>query len=290
MRPFFAFLALLCLAQTPLPAHASQTVTDDLGRRVFLSRPPRRVISLAPSVTEILFAVGAGGKIAGDTVFCDFPPAARTLPHIGGPITPSAEKIQKLRPDLIILAEQGLPPARADALAAHWRAPVYVTAAATYAQVEQDIATLGALVGSPKATADTLARMRTAQAAVRRAGQTRPRPRVFVVVWSKPLMTAGGSSFIGDLIRLAGGLNVAEHAGQSYPSYSPERLLRDQPDIILTGMDHKTLDMPGASALLAVQRHHVFALTGDLTDRPGPRLGLGLLAVAKALHPEGFAK
>jgi len=290
MRPFFAFLALLCLAQTPLPAHASQTVTDDLGRRVFLAHPPKHILSLAPSVTEILFAVGAGDKIAGDTIYCDFPPAARTLPHVGGPITPSAEKIQNLRPDLIILAEQGLPPARADALAAHWRAPVYVTAAATYAQVEQDITDLGALAGSPKATADTLARMRTAQAAVRRAVRMRPRPRVFVVVWNKPLMTAGGSSFIGDLLRLAGGINVAEHAGQSYLSYSPERLLYDQPDIILTGIDHKTWDMPGAGALLAVQRHHVFALTGDLTDRPGPRLGLGLLAVAKALHPEGFRK
>ncbi len=202
MRPFFAFLALLCLAQTPLPAHASQTVTDDLGRRVFLAHPPKHILSLAPSVTEILFAVGAGDKIAGDTIYCDFPPAARTLPHVGGPITPSAEKIQNLRPDLIILAEQGLPPARADALAAHWRAPVYVTAAATYAQVEQDITDLGALAGSPKATADTLARMRAAQAVVRRAVRMRPRPRVFVVVWNKPLMTAGGSSFIGDLLRL----------------------------------------------------------------------------------------
>ena len=290
MRPFFTFLALLGLAQTPLPAQAAQTVTDDLGRRVLLGHPPKRIISLAPSATEILYAVGAGSKIKADTIFCDFPPAARTLPHVGGPITPNAEKIRQIGPDLIILAEQGLPPARADVLAALWRAPVYVTAAATYADVERDIAALGALVGTREATAATLARMRAAQAAARRAVSGRPRPRVFVVVWDKPLMTAGGGSFIGDLIRQAGGDNVAEGMGQSYPSYSPERLLRDQPDAILTGANNKTLDFPGARALRAVRSRRVFYVTGDLTDRPGPRLGLGLLAVARALHPEGFAK
>ena len=288
--PLLVPLLPLCLALLPLPAEASQTVTDDLGRRVFLPHPPRRIISLAPSVTEILFAVGAGGRIAGDTIYCDFPPAARTLPHVGGPVTPSVEKILALRPDLIIMAEQGLPAARADILAARWRAPVYVTSAATYAQAEQDIAALGALAGTLRATNGTLARMRAVRAAVGRAVSGRPRPRVFIVVWDKPLMTAGGGSFIGDLVRLAGGVNVAEHAGENYPSYSPERLLRDQPDIILTGIDHKTLDIPGAQALRAVRQSNVFALTGDLTDRPGPRLGLGLLAVAKALHPEGFAK
>lgn len=287
MRPI---LLLLCLALLTPSAHAAQTVTDDLGRRVTLPHPPQHIISLAPSVTEILFAVGAGGKIAADTIYCDWPPAARTLPHVGGPITPNAEKILKLGPDLIILADQTLPRAQADALAARWRAPVYVTAAATYAQVEHDIADLGALAGSPRATADTLARMRAAQTAARRAVLGRHRPRVFVVVWDKPLMTAGGGSFLGDLIRLAGGINVAEHMGESYPSYSPERLLREQPDIVLTGVNHKTLDIPGARALRAVQQRRVLAVTGDWTDRPGPRLGLGLLAVAKALHPEAFQK
>lgn len=287
MRPI---LLLLCLALLVPPARAAQTVTDDLGRRVTLPRPPQHIVSLAPSVTEVLFAVGAGGKVAGDTVYCDWPPAARTLPHVGGPITPNAEKILALRPDLIILADQTLPRAQADALAARWRTPVYVTAAATYGGVEKNIADLGALAGSPKATADTLARMRTAQAAVGRAVSGRPRPRVFVVVWDKPLMTAGGGSFIGDLIRLAGGANVAERMGESYPSYSPERLLREQPDIVLTGVNRKALTFPGAGALRAVRSRHVFAVTGDWTDRPGPRLGWGLLAVAKALHPEGFSK
>ena len=287
MRPF---LLLLCLALLPLRAGAALMVTDDLGRRITLPHPPRRILSLAPSVTEILFAVGAGGKTAGDTDYCDFPPAARRLPHVGGPITPSVEKILRLGPDLVILADQTLPRAQADALAARWRAPVYVTAAATYSGVEKDIAALGALAGSPRATADTLARMGAAQAVVRRAVGRRPHPRVFVVVWDRPLMTAGGGSFLGDLIRLAGGVNVAEHLGESYPSYSPERLLRDQPDVILTGVNRKALTFPGAGALRAVRSGHVFAVTGDWTDRPGPRLGLGLLAVAKALHPEGSWK
>lgn len=283
-------LFCLCLLVMGGQTRAAITVIDDLGRRIPLPHPPQRIVSLAPSVTEILFAVGAGGKIAGDTVFCDFPPAAKSLPHVGGPITPSAEKILSLRPDLIVLADQTLPRTQADALAARWHAPVYVTAAATYAQVEKDVADLGALAGAPKATALTLARMRTARTVVRRAVRGRPQPRVFVVVWDKPLMTAGGGSFIGDLIRLAGGVNVAERAGSSYPSYSPERLLQDQPDVVLTGVNRKTLTFPGAGALKAVREQHVLAVTSDTTDRPGPRLAEGLSEVARALHPEAFAR
>jgi iron complex transport system substrate-binding protein len=283
-------LVLLCFVFLLLPAHASQTVTDDLGRQVVLPRSPQRIVSLAPSVTEILYAIGAGRKVVGDTVFCDFPPAAKRLPHIGGPITPSAEKILVLHPDLIVLADQTLPASEADMLAARWRTPVYVTAAATYAGVERDIAALGALVGEPKATLETLRRMRNTEKGVRRAVLGHAKPRVFVVVWGNPLMTAGGNSFIGDLIRMAGGINIAEHSSQSYPTYSPERLLREQPDIVLTGIDHATLTFPGAAALTAMKQRRVFAVLGDWTDRPGPRLGLGLRAVAKALHPEGFQK
>ena len=180
--------------------------------------------------------------------------------------------------------------ARAARLAARWRVPVYVTAAATYAGVEKDVADLGRLAGRPQPTRETLRRMGNALAAVRRAVRGRPAPRVFVVVWDRPLMTAGGASFLGDLVRLAGGQNVAERIGQSYPAYSPERLLRDQPDVILTGAGRTPPALPGGSALRAVRRRRVCAVTGDLTDRPGPRLGLGLLAVARAIHPEAFAR
>ena len=289
MIPCRLFLCL-CVLLVAGRAQAVVTVTDDLGRRITLPHPPRHVVSLAPSVTEILFAVGAGGKIAADTIYCDFPPQAKSLPHVGGPITPSTERILELAPDLIILAEQGLPPARADALAARLHAPVYVTAAATYAGVEKDIADLGALAGSSGPTRETLRQMEGAEASVRMAVQGRPKPSVFVVVWDKPLMTAGGSSFIGDLLRIAGGVNVAEHVGGSYPSYAPERLLREQPDVLLTGVDHKDLSFPGVPSLKAVRTRHVYAITGDLTDRPGPRLALGLLQIAQALHPEAFTK
>ena len=287
MRPLLIFL---CFVLLPLPGQAGPTVTDDLGRRITLPHPPQRIISLAPSVTEILFAVGAGRKIVGDTVYCDYPPEAKSLPHVGGPITPSAEKILALRPDLVILADQTLPASEADRLAARWHTPVYVTAAGTYAAVERDVAALGALAGQPGPTQATLRRMRDTEAAVAEAVGGRAKPHVFVVVWDKPLMTAGGGSFIGDLIRLAGGSNVAEQSGERYPSYSPERLLRDQPDILLTSLNYADLTFPGAAALYAVRQHRVFAVTGDLTDRPGPRLGQGLLAVAKALHPEAFRK
>jgi iron complex transport system substrate-binding protein len=302
-RPFFwlgAFCAcVLCLcvlltgvrrrAAVRPDSPAAVIVTDDLGRRIALPRPPRRIVSLAPSVTEIFYAVGAGDRLVGDTVYCDFPPQAATLPHVGGPINPSAERIVRLRPDLVVVASQTLAAMETDRIAARWRAPVYVTAAATYAGVERDVAALGALAGQPRATEETLRGMENAENTVRRAVRGRLRPRVFVVVWDRPLMTAGGGSFIGDLVRLAGGVNVAERAGD-YPAYAPERLLRDQPDVLLTGANKSAASFPGASALRAVRTRRVYAITGDLTDRPGPRLGLGLLAVARALHPEAFVR
>ena len=283
-------LLVFCLAWQVQSAHAALTITDDLGRRMTLPHSPKRIISLAPSVTEIMFAVGAGRSLVADTIVCDYPSAALRLPHVGGPVTPSAEKILALHPDLVIMADQTISASETDILAMRWRCPVYVTAAATYAAVEKDIADLGALAGKPEPTRRTLAQMQASEKIVQAAVRGRVKPHVFVMIWQKPLITAGGSSFIGDLVRLSGGVNVAEQAGESYPTYAPERLLAEQPDIILTGMPQTNLDFPGAAALRAVRSHHVYAVTGDLTDRPGPRLGLGLLAVAKALHPEAFPK
>lgn len=293
MRLLFCVLALICWLVPS--AQAGPTVTDDLGRRVSLPHPPRRVISLAPSVTEILYAVGAQDKLVGDTAYCDYPPAAKAKPHVGGVITPSAEKIVALRADLVIMADQTLPAAQADALAARWHTPVYVTAAASYAGVERNVRDLGALAGTPGATRACVNQMEAARRQVTRAVAGHPRPRVFVVVWENPLMTAGGTSFIGDLIRLAGGVNVAENAGTSYPAHSPERLVQERPDVILTGARGvttrpATLPFLSRLSLPAIRTGHALAVPADWVNRPGPRLSLGLRAVARVLHPEVFTK
>jgi iron complex transport system substrate-binding protein len=288
------FLAIIPLYSEVQPTSAKTIVTDDLGRQITLIRPVRRIISLAPSVTEILYAVGAQDKLVGDTAYCDYPPAARNIAHVGNMLNPSDEKIISLRPDFIIIASQTIAVEEADQLQRRWHCPVYVTAAADYAGVEHNIAALGNIAGTPAATHTAIRQMQQALQQVQITVRGKPKPSVFVVVWERPLMTAGGKSFIGDLIRLAGGTNVAENL-TAYPSYSLENLLRQNPEIILMdGHENKvtteTLTIPGSAYLKAVRLHHIYGIPSDWIDRPGPRLRFALLAVAKVLHSDKYRK
>jgi len=270
------------------------TVTDDLGRKIILNHSVARIISLAPSVTEILYAVGAGGKVVGDTVYCDYPPPARRLPHVGGMIDPSTEKIVALRPDLVIVSDETISPANADQLSARYHAPVFVTAAGSYSSVIEDIRTLGAIAGDTRDTDSAINVMQSLLARVQNAIKGRARPRVFVVKWEKPLMTASGRSFIGDLVRLAGGTNVAEkEPGLPYPVYSEENLVIADPDVILMTGDGDKVQQSTAPSLSrlklrAIRGGHVYAIPSAWTDRPGPRLGLGLEAIVRLLHPDAM--
>ncbi|BDI31711.1 ABC transporter substrate-binding protein [Capsulimonas corticalis] len=242
-----------------------------------------------------MFAVGAQDKLVGDTAFCDYPEAAKKIAHVGGPMTPSGEVIVAMRPDIVIMADQTITSSEVDQLSRKFHAPIYVTAAASYAGTEKNIAALGALVGRPAQTKATLDAMAHARRLVQKAVAGKPKPKAFLVIWDKPLMTASGASFMGDLVRLAGGTNVAEKTPTPYPLYSPESLVRDNPDILLTGADgtvtmHKTPAGLARLQLRAIRAGRCFGVPADWTNRPGPRLRWGLLEVAKALHPEAFGK
>lgn len=312
-------VALLCLAffAGVRASAAPITVTDDLGRQITLKQKPQRIISLAPSVTEILFAVGAGAHVVADTPYCDYPAAAQKLPHVGGPMDPNAERIIAAHPDLIVVASQTLPVGEADRLSRLWRCPVFVTAASSYAATMKNVRVLGALAGEPAATRKCLKSMTGALAYVRKNIHGHAHPRAFVVVWQVPLMTATGSSFIGDLVKLAGGVNVAEKTPGAYPRYSAEWLVRDDPDVVLVGTDSAASGkLPDVSSptdprlreylnhakpspihaawrntVRAVRAGRVRGIPGDWTGRPGPRLALGLVTMAISLHPDfGTAK
>ncbi|MEO7715096.1 MAG: helical backbone metal receptor [Capsulimonas sp.] len=277
-------------------SHAAPlTVTDDLGRRITLPHPPRRVVSLAPSVTEILFAVGGQDKLVADTAYCDYPEAAKKIKHVGGPMTPSSETIVAMRPDLVVMADQNISKPTVEALSRKFHAPIYVTAAATYTGVEKNIADLGALMGDSKQTKTVLDAMAHTRRLVAHAVAGKAKPKTFLVIWDSPLMTASGTSFMGDLVRLAGGANVADKTPTPYPLYSPESLVRDNPDIILTGAaGTKTVaKAPKGLARLhlrAIREGRCFGAPADWTNRPGPRLRFGLMEVARTLHPEAFGK
>jgi iron complex transport system substrate-binding protein len=278
------------------PAAAPIAVTDDAGRTVRFARPPARVISLAPSHTEVMYALGAEDRLAAVNEWSDYPPAARTKPQVRG-VRPSLEQIVALRPDLILLVG-GM-----GDLLAQFEAngmPALVLAPRNLEDTYRDIELLGVVVGaSDRARAVTKA-MRDRVAAVRdRVAGTR-RPRVFYEVDGTDSVrpfTVGPASFIHELLELAGGQNVAGAAKGVWPQLSLEQLLKADPEIIILGdavavNNPQTPEMvmrrPGWDRVTAVRRRSIRVVDGNLVSRPGPRIVEGLEALARLIHPDRF--
>lgn len=268
---------------------------DDLGRDVTIAKVPERIVSLAPSNTEILYALGLGDRVVGVTDYCDYPPEAKAKEKVGGFKDPSVEKVVALGPDLV-LATGGIQRQVVDQFEKVGVA-VFVLDPHTVDGVLGSVRTVARLAGIPdegKRVADGLdARVK----AVRdRTAALSPddRPAVFHEVWPDPLMTAGPGSFAHDMIELAGGRNVAAGAGQPYPPFSQEELVAADPAVIITPFAETAQALaqgkrPGWRTLKAVRDGRVVVVNQDLVARPAPRLVDGLEAFARAIHPELFA-
>jgi iron complex transport system substrate-binding protein len=249
--------------------------------------PVRRIVSLAPSTTEVLFALGAGDRIVGVDQFSDYPPAARTLPQVGNELAPSIERILALRPDVIFAAESANSRELVDQLR-RLGLRVLVSHVDTLDDVWRDLAAIGAAVGRDEAAHKLIADGKARLAAVARSVAGKPRPRTLVVVWTDPLTVAGGHTFVDEAIGVAGGEDVAADSPLPYPQYSLERLLARAPEVIIVGSHAQapSLDPIEAQATLpAVRNHRVHALDGDLLFRPGPRLVDGIEQLARLVHP-----
>jgi ABC-type Fe3+-hydroxamate transport system substrate-binding protein len=255
--------------------------------RAAAPRAVKRVVSLAASTTEILFAVGAGDLIVGVDRFSDFPPPAKQLPSVGSELGPSVERIVALRPDVVFIASS----ANGRELGAelerlHLR--VFASHADTLEDVFADIRHVGAAIGREAQAAALEASLRARVAAVSRAVADKPRPRALVVVWTDPLTVAGGKSFVHDALVAAGGDDVAADSPLPYPQYSVERLLSRAPAVIVIGSrDGSPAPAPlmRFASLPAVRDGRVHQLDADLLFRPGPRLVDGIEALARVLHP-----
>jgi len=250
------------------------------------SKEPSRIVSLSPNITEMLFAIGLGPKVVGDTVSCDYPPAAKALPKIGGVVT-NYERVIALHPDLVVADSV----ANRNAVVQLKRFPVKVLAvsALDYFGTEQALETLGKATGSLDRAKLVVRKMeaqrlRAAAIATKDRG---PAPRVFIVIGTDPLWTAGTHTYIGDLITRAGGVNIAASIG-AYAPYSREAVLAAQPDVVLVDMFDREpfLKDPAMRALAAVKSGRIYSLPdANTVMRPGPRLGDGLVAIAQLLHP-----
>ncbi len=269
------------------------TVVDVRGRRLELAAPPRRIVSLVPSATEIIFALGGEDRLAGRTDYCDFPPAARAKPSVGGMLTPSLETIVLLGADLVIATDSGN---RLDTIARldQLGIPVYLVHADRLAGVMEVVARLGALTGREPAVPGLLARLRDRVAAVEAAVRGRARPRVLYVLWPDPLIVPGRQALVTELIERAGGVSITAAEPGDYPRFSVEAAVARAPEVILLArhggaagpIDRHRWDR--LSSLPAVRAGRLHAVDGDLLHRYGPRVVDGLERLARLLHPEAF--
>ena len=253
-------------------------------------RPAERIVSLLPSVTEILVALGAGGRLVARTDYDRDSTLAR-LPSVGGGLNPSLERLTVLRPDLVVgwSGDQSL-----DQLARHG-VLVYRPPSQTLADVRCTMLRLGRALGLETA-ADSLTRAIDGDVeAVRRAVQGRPRPSVFYVVWLDPPMTAGPGTFLDELIAIAGGQNAFADAPSQWPTVSLEAVLRRQPAVVVVPRGERGAERTarlrstaGWRDLRAVRTGRVIEVDAELFNRPGPRVGTAAKTLARLLHPEAF--
>lgn len=246
---------------------------------------PRRIVSLSPGTTEMLFALGLGPRVVGDTTFCDYPPAAKGVAKIGD-VNTSDEKVLALRPDLVVA--DGVANARAVARLPKLGLAVLAVTPTSLPGVEDSLRVIGARTGAAREAEAVVTEMESKENLAARiaARDTRPRPRVLIVLQTRPLWTAGRGTFLDDLVTRAGGVNAGGSVA-GYGTFSRERLLASPPDVILgdAGTRAALSADPALRDLAAVRAGRVHALPPDLSSRPGPRLADGLVLVARALHP-----
>ncbi|PYO56444.1 MAG: cobalamin-binding protein [Candidatus Rokuibacteriota bacterium] len=286
-------LALL-LPVLLLPAAAAAfSVTDQTGRRVTLDAPPRRIVSLVPSVTELVFAIGAQDTLVGVTDFCDYPAAARQKPRVGGMVAPSLETLVALKPDLVVATTAGNREETVTQLE-RLRIPVYLVNPARVADVLDLISRLGALTGHEGAAAELAASLDMRIKAVLARVAALPRPRVLYVLWPEPLIVPGRGALVSELLALAGGDSVTADAAEPYPRYSLEAAVARAPEVIILashGSRQGPLDRgkwERFTSLPAVKAGRLYTADGNLLHRYGPRVVDGLERLARLIHPEAF--
>lgn len=279
------------LTGMPFMAHvSSRSFVDDAGRRVYLAKAPSRVISLAPSVTEMLFAIGAGAQVVGVTEFCDYPLDATHKAKVGY-ANPNIETLLALQPDLIVAPQEFLKPDVIGKLE-QLKVPVFILSARTVEDVVSHIQTLGRMLD--RSTEGTAVGMDLRQqiARVKTRTQAAMPVKVLYVLNSEPLITVGPGSFIDQLIGLAGGINVAAKTATAYPRLSMEVVLQENPDILLfpVGVAEGISESEQQawrkwSTLTAVKQGNLRQIPADLLNRPGPRIGKALEMLADLFHP-----
>lgn len=281
---------------TAQPASTSYplTIQDDHKRSVTLAQRPERIVSIAPSCTEILYAVGAGDRVVGVDGFSDYPPEVKSKPKVGSTKT-NIEQILALRPDLVCAA--GITPADDIKALEQAKVTVLVLDGQSISGVLGDITLAGQVVGNAAAGKQVADKVQSRIQAVQEKVAGAPRPRVFdeldATDPSKPY-TVGPGSFVDGLITAAGGQNAFAGATSAYPQVNLEEILHVDPQIILLSdapygnTPDAVAKRTGWSGLTAVKQHAIYPVEDDIMSRPGPRIADAVETLAKIFHPERF--
>jgi iron complex transport system substrate-binding protein len=276
-----------CDAHPAADGAATSGLRDDYGRLVRLGAPPRRIVSLNPATTELLFAIGAGNRVVGRTQYDLWPDSARLVPSVGAGMQPNLEAVFERKPDLVIMYASGSDRAVADRLTAAGisTAAFRIDKVADFARVT---IALGRLVGDTMRARTVVDSVTATLDRVRRAvAPLSSRPTVFLHVWEKPLMAIGGGSFLSELVTIAGARNIYDSIAAPSPVVTFEDVVRRNPTIVLATPNERQhiLSDPQWRTLAAVREGHVLAYDTNLVARPSVKLGEAAVSLAKLFHP-----
>ena len=274
-------------ADTTAARPAAPDATDDFGDPVATGRRPSRIVSLNPTTTELLFALGAGDRLVGRTHWDQYPAEARAVPDLGPGIRPNVEAVLGARPDLVLLYASGDNRAAASSLRAAG-VPVVALKVDRIADFLRCVRLVGDAIGE-RARADTVAdSVARSLDAVRAVTASVTRPRVIWPLLAEPLYVIGGGSFVSELVQAAGGTNVFGDLPQPSPQVGREEVLKRDADVVIAAPSSvkRILADPSWRALTAVRTRRVYADDTTLVERPSVRLGEAARSIALLLHPE----
>jgi len=275
-------------------AQATRQITDETGRIVRIPVQVRRIVSLAPSLTETVYALGLQDRLVGDTDYCDYPADAAKKHKVGGAINPNMEEVVALKPDLVLVVKSLNKLETVHALE-QLGIPVYSTDPHTVKDVLNSLRKLSGVLGAEDVGVALDQKLETRLASVRAKTNSVPAKQVLFVVWTEPLMSVGRRTFIADVLEYSGATSVVD-SKQDWPQFSLEEAVRLQPEFLVFASSHseavkndvETLALkPGWSMMEAIKQRKI-AVVSDAINRPGPRIVDAVEELARQLHPELF--
>jgi iron complex transport system substrate-binding protein len=298
LLPFVLLTMLTCSGRNPSSSSetspATRQVVDEAGRQVTLPVKIDRIVSLAPNLTEIVYAVGAGDQLVGNTEYCDYPLQAKSIAKIGDTMHPSVERIIALKPQIVLVSTASQLEAFTTQLDQQ-RIAVYVTNPHSLDEIFNSITVLGDLFGHHDWAIKVAQELRTRTAAMEVALRSVKPVKVFYQVSGEPLYTIGREAYLTDLVRRAGGISVTADVPGAFPRFSDEAAMAARPEAIIlpSGGSMGTANSTVAVSLKnspAALSNRVYKINDDYLSRPGPRLIDGLEEMARALHPEAASQ